>query len=59
MPTVCIYSLRVVVRKMAAKRILIRITIRMGVGTGIPGIKLPIAVMIGLETVGVAPPLIQ
>ena len=30
-----------------------------GVGIGMPGIKLPIPVRIGLLTVGVAPPLIQ
>ena len=34
-------------------------TIRTGVGMGIPGIKLPIAEMMGLEIVGVAPPFIQ
>jgi hypothetical protein len=32
---------------------------RTGVGIGIPGINPPIALMIGLSTVGVAPPLIQ
>ena len=37
----------------------IRMTIRIGVGIGMPGIKLPIALMMELETVGVAPPLIQ
>ena len=46
-------------RKISPKTIPTRITIRIGVGTGIPGMKLPMALMMGLSTVGVAPPLIQ
>ena len=59
MPTVWVYRLRVVKRKTRAKMIPIRMTMRIGVGMGMPGIKLPMAFRMGLSRVGVAPPLIQ
>ena len=58
-PTDCVSSSSDVNLNRSLKTIAIATTIRTGVGTGIPGIKLPIADMMGLATVGVAPPFIQ
>ena len=58
-PTACVNSRREVNLNSRPKMIAIMITINTGVGIGIPGIKLPHALMMGLSTDGVAPPLIQ
>ena len=58
-PTACVISRRDVNRKTSAKMIAMMITISTGVGIGTPGMKPPHAEMMGLSTVGVAPPLIQ
>ena len=46
-------------RKSSAKMMPQMITMKIGVGTGMPGMKLPMALTTALEMVGVAPPLIQ
>ena len=58
-PTDCVNSSSDVKRNRSLNRIAITTTMNTGVGTGIPGIKPPIALMMELSTVGVAPPLIQ
>ena len=58
-PTDSVYSRSVVKRKISARSIPTRITPKMGVGTGIPGMVMPMALMIGLSTWGVALPTIQ
>ena len=59
MPTDCVSSSREVNLKSSLNTIAMAITMSTGVGTGIPGMKLPMADMIGELKVGVAPPLIQ
>ena len=59
MPTDCVNSSREVKWNTSRKMTAVVATMMTGVGIGMPGMKLPIAVMIGLPTVGVAPPLIQ
>ena len=58
-PTDCVKSSKDVKWNTSLNMIATIITMITGVGIGIPGIKLPIALIIELETVGVAPPFIQ
>ena len=59
MPTDWMYSRRLVTLKIRNSISPIRITAKIGVGTGMPGMVFPMALMMPLLSCGVASPLIQ